>query len=204
MATFPEQFILPQKVRIRSLDSTQTDQTMGGVSHKNRIGYRHRWGFDMTTPKLNYEKAMALYAFVCSLGGRFGVCTMKNPLPMLGKGADNALVRTSAQQGDTTAPLYAMNNNVIAALKPGDYIQFANHTKAYMVTALMNTNGLGQSSVSFTPNLRIDVPAGTQMLAGQNVIFSLELKSDDQDIQHRADTDREVAIKVEFEEYIND
>lgn len=204
MATFPEQFILPKKLRIRSLDSTQTDPTLGGISNKNRIAYRHRWAFDMTTPKLNYERAMALYAFICSMGGRFGVCTMKNPLPQLGAGAENALVRTSAEQGDTTTALYAMNNNVLGALKAGDYIQFDNHTKAYMVTAVLNTNGVGQGTVSFTPNLRIAVPAGTPMKSGGNVHFSLELKSDDQDIQHRADTDREVAIKVEFEEYIND
>lgn len=204
MATFPEQFILPQKLRIRSLDSTQTAQTQGGISHKNRIGYRHRWAFDMTTPKLNYEKAMALYAFVCSMGGRFGICTMRNPLPMLGAGAENALVRENITQGDTVAPLYALTGNVSAALKPGDYIQFANHTKAYMVTAILNSNGLGQGTVSFTPNLRVDVPTGTSMLSGGDVHFSLELKSDDQDIQHRADSEREVPIKIEFEEYIND
>lgn len=204
MATFPEQFILPQKLRIRSLDSTQTAQSQGGISHKNRIGYRHRWGFDMTTPKLNYEKAMALYAFVCSMGGRFGICTMRNPIPMLGAGAGAAQVRTAAEQGDTTVSLHAMNGSVLGALKAGDYIQFANHTKAYMVTATLNTNGLGQGTVSFTPNLRVAVPFGTAMAAGPNVHFSLELKSDDQDIQHRADSEREVPIKIEFEEYIND
>lgn len=204
MAIFPNEFILPQKLRVRSVDQTQSESSWGGITHKNRLGYMHRWGLDMTTPKLNYEKAMALYAFICSLGGRFGVCMMKNPLPMLGAGIENALVRENISQGDTSAPLYAMTGNVTAALKPGDYIQFANHTKAYMVTAILNTNGLGQGTVCFTPNLRVDVPFGTEMNSGENVHFSLELKSDEQDILHRADSEREVPIKIEFEEYIND
>lgn len=204
MATFPPEFVLPQKVRLRSLDETQVASSQGGITHKNRIGFMHRWGIDLTTPKLNYAKVMHLYSFVCSMGGRFGTCVFQNPHPPIGKGIANAFVRTSAEQGVKSVPLYAMNNSVVGALMPGDWVQFANHTKAYMVTAVLNTNGLGQGTVEITPNLRKAIPAGTSVKSGTEVNFTVELKSDDQDILLRADQGKELAVQIDFVEYLND
>ena len=145
MLIFPAKYVLPQQARLRSLDETQTPPSQGGIDHTNRIGYMHKWGIDLTTPKLKYADVMGLFSFVCSLGGQYSPCLFANPYPPIGTGTGY-----------------------------------------------------------FTPPLRIGTAQNTVLSAGPDVNFTMRLKSDSQDIQLRATEGKEVPVKVEFVEFIND
>lgn len=204
MLTYPAQYVLPQQARLRSLDETQTDPTQGGVDTANRIGYMHKWAIDMTTPKLKYVDVMALFSFTCSLGGKFTPCLLSNPYPMLGTGMSDARMRENISQGTQNAPLYNLPGAKAGILLPGDFIQFSNHSKVYMVTQVLSSNGAGQGTVHFTPPLRTAVAQNNPAIAGEAVKFTMRLKSDSQDIQLSAREGKEVPIKIELVEFIND
>lgn len=204
MLTYPAQYVLPQQARLRSLDETQTDPTQGGVDTANRIGYMHKWGVDMTTPKLKYTDVMALFSFMCALGGKFTPCLLANPYPPLGTGMSDARLRETISQGTQSAPLYNLPGAKAGLLLPGDFIQFTNHSKVYMVTQVLSSNGAGQGTVYFTPPLRTAVAQNNPAIAGAAVKFTMRLKSDSQDIQLSAREGKEVPIKIELVEFIND
>lgn len=204
MLTFPAKYVLPQQARLRNLNETQTDPSQGGIDHTNRIGYMHKWGIDLTTPKLKYADVMGLFSFVCSLEGQYGHCLFANPYPPIGTGASLARVRENALQGAKSIALYNLPSAQTGIFEAGDFIQLSNHSKVYMVTQTLNSNGAGQGTVHFTPPLRLASAQNTGLSAGTDVNFTMHLKSDSQDIQLRASEGKEVAVKVEFVEFIND
>ncbi|MBB1307298.1 hypothetical protein [Pseudoalteromonas sp. SR43-5] len=204
MLIFPAKYVLPQQARLRSLDETQTPPSQGGIDHTNRIGYMHKWGIDLTTPKLKYADVMGLFSFVCSLGGQYNPCLFANPYPPIGTGTGLALMRENALQGAQSVALYNLPGAKSGIFEAGDFIKFSNHSKVYMVTQSLNSNGAGQGTVYFTPPLRIGTAQNTALSAGPDVNFTMRLKSDSQDIQLRATEGKEVPVKVEFVEFIND
>ena len=204
MLIFPVKYVLPQQVRLRSFETTQTDPTQGGIDLTNRIGYMHKWGIDLTTPKLKYAGVMGLFSFVCSLGGEYGNCLFANPFPPIGLGADLAAVRTAADQGSESVALYNLPGAKTGILEPGDFVQFSTHSKVYMVTQRVSSNGAGQGTVHITPPLRNALAQNTSLKTGSSVQFVMRLTSDKQDIQLRAREGKEQAVKVEFMEFIND
>ena len=204
MLNFPAKYVLPQQARLRTLNETQIDPSQGGIDHTNRIGYMHKWGIDLTTPKLNYTNVMGLFSFVCSLEGQYGACLFANPYPPIGTGTDLARLRENALQGAQSLALYNLPSAKAGILEPGDFIKLSNHSKVYMVTQSLNSNGAGQGTVHITPPLRNACAQNTGISAGANVNFTMRLKSDAQDIQLRATEGKELAVKVEFVEFIND
>lgn len=204
MLNFPAKYVLPQQARLRSLDETQTDPSQGGIDTTNRIGYMHKWGIDLTTPKLKYSDVMGLFSFVCSLGGQYGQCLFANPYPPIGTGTDLARLRENALQGAQSIALYNLPSAKVGILEPGDFVQFNTHSKVYMVTQTLSSNGAGQGAVHITPPLRNALAQNSALIAGSDVNFTMHLKSDSQDIQLRASEGKEVAVKVEFVEFIND
>lgn len=204
MLIYPAKYMLPQQARLRSLDETQTDPSHGGIDHTNRIGFMHKWGIDITTPKLKYSDVMGLFSFACALGGQYGQCQMPNPFPAIGVGTQLALTRGLTAQGSQQVALFNLPAATPGVLEPGDFLRFSTHSKVYMVTQTLTSNGAGQGTVSITPPLRSDLTQNAGVSTGANVTFIMQLKSDKQDIHFRADKDRERAVKIEFVEFIND
>lgn len=204
MLTFPQKYMLPQQSRLRSVDVTQTQDSQGGIDHTNRIGYKHKWAIDITTPKLKYSDVMALFSFACQLGGKYSPCLVPNPYPPVGSADFLTQSREITPQGAQSVALFNLPSAKTNLLLPGDFIQFVDHSKVYMVTQPLNSNGAGQGTVSFTPPLRKNVAQNVPCRVGDRVFFTMRLKSDKQDIQLRADQGKESPVKIEFEEYIND
>tara|TARA_B100000700_G_scaffold321048_1_gene419507 strand:+ start:4865 stop:5479 length:615 start_codon:yes stop_codon:yes gene_type:complete len=204
MQIFPVKYVLPQQARLRTYNETQNDPTQGGIDTTNRIGYMHKWGIDLTTPKLKYSDVMGLFSFVCSLDGQYGQCLFANPYPQIGTGTDLARLRENALQGSKSIALYNLPSAKVGILEPGDFVQFSSHSKVYMVTQTLSSNGAGQGTVHITPPLRNALAQNTALIAGANVNFTMQLTSDKQDIQLRAREGKELAVKVEFVEFIND
>lgn len=198
---FPAQFVSPRSARLVSSTKTQINPTHSGATRPSSSGMQQRFAIELTTPPLNYADAMHLYSFVVSLDGQFKHCLLANPLPQIGNGlGSGAVVRSALAQGEQTISLTGANSNVLNALSPGDFVQFANHSKAYLVTSVVNTNGLGQTTFTVTPSLRKALPAGTLVRSGQAVQFSMALTTDDQDILLSAQSDRRTPFVIEFQE----
>jgi hypothetical protein len=198
---FPAQFVSPRSARLVSATKTQVSPTHSGAQRPSSNGMQQRFAIELTTPPLLYAEAMHLFSFIVGLDGQFKACSLANPLPQIGNGlGDQAVLRSAAEQGKQVISVTDGAASVLSALMPGDFVQFANHSKAYMVTNVANTNGLGQSTFTVTPSLRKAVPAGTLIRSGQNVVFNMALQSDEQDILLSAQSDRRTSFVIEFQE----
>lgn len=205
MKIFPPEFADPQKVRVSQKTATQLSETHGGITYANQIGVPHQWLFSITTPPLDYAACMALFSFSCSLGGRLNACRVTNPFPPLGSGVgDVCTVRTEAQAMSDSVSVTGAPASRSEVLQPGDYIQFSNHSKVYMITAPAGTNGLGQTTLPITPQLRQRVPVGALVQTGRGVGFRMALKTDITKLDLDARGKAMNVVTIELEERIHD
>lgn len=196
---FPQEFSDPQEAQLGYKTETQVSKTHGGTQYASQIGQPHQWTLELTTPPLNHQKAMALFSFTASMNGRLRACVMRNPLPNFGIGLGGACkLRTAANQFSDSLAVTGALASKVAALMPGDFISILGHQKAYMVTAQVNTNGLGQATIPVTPSLRKAIGAGAIIKSGRDAEFNVALKTDVQKLDLSAQKlNQRVVLKFE-------
>lgn len=201
---FPQEFSDPQSVQLGYKSDTQVSDSHGGTQYANQIGQPHQWTLELTTPPLNHSKSLALFSFAASLAGRLRACSLPNPLPPVGFGLGaSCTVRTAANQFDSEIAITGAPSSKLGALMPGDFISLLGHEKAYMVTAQVNTNGLGQATIPVTPSLRKLIGAGVSVKSGADVRFNMALKTDVQKLNLSALKPNERVV-LKFEERLHD
>ena len=101
------------------------------------------------------DSSQAIFAFLQKQKGSFENFTITHPLHNLGasKNETDILVVGSHSVSDATIALDGFTANTTGALKAGDLIKFANHTKVYMVQSDIDSDGTGALTVSISPNL---------------------------------------------------
>jgi hypothetical protein len=67
-------------------------------------------------------------------------------------------------------------------LLAGDFIRFTNHSKVYQITADVNSNVSGQLTLPIFPQLRANVPLGTQAIIN-DVPFTVRQVRDAQEFE---------------------
>jgi hypothetical protein len=94
-------------------------------------------------------------------------------------------VGTTTAAGSTTVDI---DTNVISAtaLKAGDVVRFSGHTKVYMVTSDINTDGTGGATLNIQPALTTGVTSG-DTVTFNNVPFRVILSNDVQEFDYRTD-----------------
>jgi hypothetical protein len=198
---FPQQFVDPSRCNIRSLNRTVSpNPAHSGRQIKTRLGNSQRWQLDIDTPILRYEKAMELYSFVVSAGGRFANFKLANPLPPLAQAIAGIKVLQSAPERATAVELTGLGNNRTKCLLAGDFVQFANHGKVYMVLNQVDASTTGTGTVQLAPPLHTALGVDVALTSGANVMFNVELSSDENDLALAAKNQRETPLKLSFKE----
>ena len=135
-------------------------------------------------PPLQQEKAQEVFAFLQKQKGSFGDFTIQAPLDNLGasKLETDILVNGSHTAGDDTIALDGFSQTT-GALKAGDLIKFANHSKVYMVSEDANASG-GTATVTISPNLvaslanneavTVNKPSFTVYLESNEIMYSTD------------------------------
>lgn len=181
-----------------SLDPTQVNNSGEYNRYSSKRVNKHRWGWDLHLALNSYSAGMELYAFLVSLGGTGGAFLLPNPLPQIGSGSvvGNATTRALIAKGDTSAPVDSLNNSQTGVFKIGDFVRFNNHSKVYMVTSQLNSNGTGQGTFSFYPPSFESIPDNTIIHFGDDVEFHVALESDTQDILIAISNSNDVDPKI--------
>ena len=86
--------------------------------------------------------------------------------------------------GDASIALDGFTANQTGALKAGDLIKFANHSKVYMVQSDIDSNGSGALTVLISPNLvtaltdnvavTVNKPSFTVYLENNEIVYSTD------------------------------
>ena len=133
---------------------TLVNQTLSGRKQVRQIGSQY-FSFTVQMPPMTQTDSQAVFAFLQKQKGSFENFTITHPLNNFGasKNETDILVVGSHSVSDATIALDGFTANTTGALKAGDLIKFANHTKVYMVQSDIDSDGTGALTVSISPNL---------------------------------------------------
>ena len=147
----------PTSPKFRTLDFNNKrpvlmDHTLSGKRSVRQIGAQY-FQFTVDMPPMNQDDAMDIFAFLQKQKGGFENFTIAAPLDNLGasKGETDILVNGVHAVSDNTIAMDGFSQTT-GALKAGDLIKFAGHSKVYMVESNVNAVG-GAATVTISPNL---------------------------------------------------
>ena len=129
------------------------NQTLSGKKQVRQIGAQY-FSFTVAMPPLKQEKAQEIFAFLQKQKGSFENFTIQAPLDNLGasKSETDILVAGAHTAGDASIALDGFTASQTGALKAGDIIKFANHSKVYMVQSDIDSDSGGAFTALISPN----------------------------------------------------
>jgi hypothetical protein len=161
------------------------NQTLSGRKQVRQIGAQY-FSFTVAMPPLQQEKAQEIFAFLQKQKGSFENFTIVAPLDNLGAGKSETDIQVvgAHTSGDASIALDGFTANQTGALKAGDLIKFANHSKVYMVQSDIDSNGSGALTVLISPNLvtaltdnvavTVNKPSFTVYLENNEIVYSTD------------------------------
>ena len=178
----------PTSPNFRSLNfkdnrPTLVNQTLSGKKQVRQIGSQY-FSFTVAMPPLKQEKAQEVFAFLQKQKGSFEDFTIVAPLDNLGAGKSETDIQVvgAHTSGDASIVLDGFTANQTGALKAGDLIKFANHSKVYMVQSDIDSDGSGALTVLISPNLvaslsdneavTVNKPSFTVYLENNEIMYS--------------------------------
>ena len=174
----------PTNPNFRSLNfkdnrPTLVNQTLSGKKQVRQIGSQY-FSFTVQMPPLQQEKAQEVFAFLQKQKGPFEDFTIVAPLDNLGAGKSETDIQVvgSHVSGDASIAIDGFTANQTGALKAGDLIKFANHSKVYMVQSDIDANSSGQLTVLISPNL-VTTLADNEAVTVNKPSFTVYLESDE-------------------------
>ena len=180
----------PTSPNFRSLNfkdnrPTLLNQTLSGKKQVRQIGSQY-FSFTVQMPPLQQEKAQEVFAFLQKQKGSFEDFTIVAPLDNLGAGkAETDIQVVNAHvAGDATIELDGFTASQSSALKAGDLIKFANHSKVYMVQNNIDAESDGSLTLQISPNLvasladneavTVNKPSFTVYLENNEIMYSTD------------------------------
>ncbi len=180
----------PTSPNFRSLNfkdnrPTLINQTLSGRKQVRQIGAQY-FSFTVAMPPLQQEKSQEIFAFLQKQKGSFEDFTIVAPLDNLGAGKSETDIQVvgAHTSGDASIVLDGFTANQTGALKSGDLIKFANHSKVYMVQTDIEANSSGQLTVLISPNLvttladneavTVNKPSFTVYLENNEIMYSTD------------------------------
>ena len=180
----------PTNPNFRSLNfkdnrPTLVNQTLSGKKQVRQIGSQY-FSFTVAMPPLQQENAQEIFAFLQKQKGSFEDFTIQAPLDNLGASRfeTDILVNGSQSAGDASIQLDGFAASTSKALKAGDLIKFANHSKVYMVQSNIDSLGDGSLTVLISPNLvssladneavTVNKPQFTVYLENNEIMYSTD------------------------------
>jgi hypothetical protein len=172
----------PTDPNFRSLSFTDNrpillNQTLSGKKSARQIGAQY-FSFTVQMPPVDQLKAQEIFAFLSKQKGGFENFTIAAPLNNKGNSHSETdiLVNGATSAGASAVPMdgFSHTNH---ALRAGDLIKFAGHTKVYMVQDEVTASG-GSATVNIQPNLVANV-ADNEAVTTNKPLFNVYLANDE-------------------------
>jgi hypothetical protein len=174
------------------------NQTLSGKKSARQIGAQY-FSFTVQMPPVDQLKAQEIFAFLSKQKGGFENFTIAAPLNNKGtsKNETDILVNGATSAGASAVPMdgFSHTNH---ALRAGDLIKFAGHSKVYMVQDEVTASG-GSATVNIQPNLVADV-ADNEAVTTNKPLFNVYLANDE--IRYTTDTSGFYNISFDVREVI--
>jgi hypothetical protein len=174
------------------------NQTLSGKKSARQIGAQY-FSFTVQMPPVDQLKAQEIFAFLSKQKGGYENFTIAAPLNNKGTSHSETdiLVNGATSAGASAVPMdgFSHTNH---ALRAGDLIKFAGHSKVYMVQDEVTASG-GSATVNIQPNLVADV-ADNEAVTTNKPLFNVYLANDE--IRYTTDTSGFYNISFDVREVI--
>lgn len=140
---------------------TQTSETLNGRKLRAGFGTSY-YTFSGKYNSLTPSQVAPITSFIAEQYGSVESFQIVLPKISYNKAADyaqavgNAKVKTAANKGAYSVALKGLGANK-EVIKAGDFFKFANHTKVYMCTNTVTSNGSGEATIYFSGKLTANV-----------------------------------------------
>ena len=163
---------------------TLINQTLSGKRQVRQIGGQY-FTFTVSMPPMEQLEAQAVFAFLQKQKGMFETFQIGYPLNNKGTShSETDIVVNGAQSAADDAIASDGFSHTNHALRAGDLIKFANHTKVYMIQEDVTASG-GAATVSISPNLvatladneavTVNKPSFTVYLESNEIVYSTDI-----------------------------
>jgi len=160
------------------------------------------WSGTLAFPVMSLTEFRPIQGFIAQTDGGLNEFDIVIPTVSVSQ-SSYASVLSATVDGAHTAGDETINisSNVPnqSILKAGDIVRFANHTKVYMVTSDINSDGSGDAVLNIKPGL-VEALVDTESITTTNVPFRMILSNDVQEFSYR--TDNRIAYEIDIEETI--
>jgi hypothetical protein len=159
----------------------QTTETVNGRKRRSGFGVSF-YTFSGKYASLTPSQVQPLTAFIAKQYGQVESFQVVLPKISYNKAADyaqavgNAKVKTAASKGALSVALKGLGANK-AVFKAGDFFKFNGHSKVYMVTDDVTSNGSGEATLFFSAKLVVNVVVD-EVLTINAVPFTVILDQD--------------------------
>lgn len=174
------------------------NQTLSGKKSARQIGAQY-FSFTVNMPPVEQTKADEIFAFLAKQKGGYENFDITAPLDNKGTSHNETdiLVNGAQTAGDSSITMdgFSHSNDV---LKAGDIIQFAGHSKVYLVQDNVTASG-GAATVNILPNLVADL-ADNEAVTMTKPTFKVYLTSDE--IRYTTDASGFYRISFDVREVI--
>jgi len=179
---------------------TLLNQTLSGKKQVRQIGAQY-FSFTVAMPPLQQEKSQEIFAFLQKQKGSFEDFTIQAPLDNLGasKSETDIVVNGAHTAGDASIALDGFTASQTGALKAGDIIKFANHSKVYMVQSDIDSDSGGALTALISPNLVASL-ADNEAVTVNKPSFTVYLENNE--IMYSTDTSGFYSISFDVREVI--
>jgi hypothetical protein len=174
------------------------NQTLSGKKSARQIGAQY-FSFTVQMPPVDQLKAQEIFAFLSKQKGGYENFTIAAPLNNKGTSHSETdiLVNGATSAGASAVPMdgFSHTNH---ALRAGDLIKFAGHSKVYMVQDEVTASG-GSATVNIQPNL-VAAVADDEAVTTNKPLFNVYLANDE--IRYTTDTSGFYNISFDVREVI--
>lgn len=159
--------VKPSKIGVSIEQPTLTSTTNALTTQRRTLG-AHRIQLEYTYPPMDADEMQPFIAFFTAMQGQAKAFKLNVPKELINDSthiADTATHNVLIESGSTGAVgqrvIRADNfgNSLTTAIKGGNFIQFSNHDKIYVVAADGGSDGDGDCLIRFEPGLLTAVTA---------------------------------------------
>lgn len=165
----------------KSNNITKRSQTASG-RYIRETSATTLWSVTLATPTLTQAQARPIQAYIARCRG--GINEFDIILPEISYSVANSAYHSTVltcanTSGGATAVNFTSGANNATVIKAGDVVRFSNHTKVYMATTDVTTDGSGNGTLNIEPAL-IEAVTTSHTIIHNAVPFRMIM---DQDVQ---------------------
>lgn len=146
-------------IQVQSIEPTLVSTT---ISLKRQVRSRggQRWMLNVSFPPMTRAEFAPIYAFSVKQKGQYETFTYVPPTISTTRGSsgETPVVNGAISAGAVTASVDGLTASTSNILRAGDFIKFSDHTKIYMVTDDMSSDGSGEATLNFHPAATEAIP----------------------------------------------